>query len=161
MGAEPSPDILFPRGAFLYLFLISETAQYKSMERRFDLTLVRDWLAVEHIIAIYYRADPVKLKIRVIDYARFRHKAYADAACDHVRRQIKAVHFRKRCRHKSIFFEHMHNRNAIRALLPGNYLPEVLERVKRIAAFDEKRQIAIQKATDPLEIVGIMKGIYK
>ena len=55
----------------------------------------------------------------------------------------------------------MHNRNAIRTLLPGNYLPEVLERVKRIAAFDEKRQIAIQKATDPLEIAGIMKGIYK
>ena len=70
MAAEPSPDILFPHGAFLFfLFLISEAAQYESMKSRLDLALIRDWLAVEHIIAIYFRADPVKLKIRVVDYA--------------------------------------------------------------------------------------------
>ena len=41
MGAEPSPDILFPYGAFLFiLLLISEAAQYESVESRLDLTLI-------------------------------------------------------------------------------------------------------------------------
>lgn len=41
MAAEPSPDILFPCGAFLFiLFLIPETAQYESMESCLDLALI-------------------------------------------------------------------------------------------------------------------------
>ena len=41
MGAEASPDILFPHGAFLFfLFLISEAAQYESMESCLDLALI-------------------------------------------------------------------------------------------------------------------------
>ena len=41
MEAESSADVLFPRGAFLFiLFLISEAAQYKSMKSRLDLALI-------------------------------------------------------------------------------------------------------------------------
>lgn len=54
---------------------------------------------------------------------------------------------------------HMDQNGAVK--FPAEYLPEVLERVKRIAACDEKRQNAIQKTTDPQEIADIMKGIYK
>ena len=54
---------------------------------------------------------------------------------------------------------HMDQNGAVK--FPVEYLPDVLERVKRIAAYDEKRQSAIQKTTDPQEIADIMKGIYK
>ena len=44
---------------------------------------------------------------------------------------------------------------------PAKYLPEVLERVKRIAAGDAEKQSRIRETTDPEKIAAYMKGLYK
>ena len=54
---------------------------------------------------------------------------------------------------------HMDQNGAVK--FPARYLPDVLTRVRRIAASDEKRQSAMRKTKDSQEIADIMKGIYK
>lgn len=54
---------------------------------------------------------------------------------------------------------HMDQNGAVK--FPSEYLPEVLDRVRKIAAYDEKRQMAIRQTEDPTEIAQIMKGIYR
>lgn len=54
---------------------------------------------------------------------------------------------------------HMDQNGAVK--FPAEYLPEVLERVLRIAKYDAERQEKIRQSNDPQKIADFMKGIYK
>jgi len=54
---------------------------------------------------------------------------------------------------------HMDINGAVK--FPADRLSDVLERVRRIAAYDENRQERMRRSTDPSEIAEIMKGIYR
>ena len=44
---------------------------------------------------------------------------------------------------------------------PAKYLPQVLEKVKRIAGKDAEKQRRMKQSTDPEEIARLMKGLYE
>ena len=54
---------------------------------------------------------------------------------------------------------HMDENGAVK--FPAKYLPEILERVKKIAARDLARQEHIRVSSTAAEIADCMKGIYK
>lgn len=54
---------------------------------------------------------------------------------------------------------HMDENGAVK--FPAKYLPEVLERCKRIAAKDAKKQENIRKCTNAAETANAMKGLYQ
>ncbi len=54
---------------------------------------------------------------------------------------------------------HMDENGAVK--FPAKYLPEVLERCKRIAAKDAKRQEGIRKCANAADTANAMKGLYR
>lgn len=54
---------------------------------------------------------------------------------------------------------HMDENGAVK--FPAKYLPEVLERCKRIAAKDAEKQENIRKCTNAAEVANAMKGLYQ
>ncbi|MEY8339032.1 hypothetical protein AALB16_13605 [Lachnospiraceae bacterium 62-35] len=54
---------------------------------------------------------------------------------------------------------HMDENGAVK--FPRKYLKEVLERAKKMRDYDEAKQQAMRKLTDPAAIAEVMKGLYK